>query len=243
MKLFKRMTDMRTRFCMLLVALLSAVTAGAQEIETSEVFAPSAERFRLAAHAGYGYRFGKVDPNMSAAQREFVNKLHHGLFLGADLSWFFREQLGIGARVSNLRSITEGYGTITYEDGTKKSGSVRDQVDILFAGPQLSYRFMGKTGRSALLMNMALGYMAIRDRSKAVSETLQIDGACLGFAMDLTYEYKILDALWLGLQLSALGGSVSSATFSGTASTQKISLEEREGLAHVVVSAGIRYCL
>ena len=129
------------------------------------------------------------------------------------------------------------------EDGTKKSGTMRDQVDILFAGPQLSYRFMGKTGRSALLMNMALGYMAIRDRSKAVSETLQIDGACLGFAMDLTYEYKILDALWLGLQLSALGGSVSSATVSGTASTQKISLEEREGLAHVVVSAGIRYCL
>lgn len=210
---------------MLIVALLSAVTAGAQEIETSEVFAPSAGRFRIAAHAGYGYRFGKVDPSLPEAQREFVNKLHHGLFLGADLSWFFREQLGIGARVSDLQSMTEGYGTVTYKDGTKKSGTMRDQVDILFAGPQLSYRFMGGSGRSAFLMHIALGYMAIFDRTKAVSETVRINGASMGFATDIAYEYKVLEGLWLGLQLSALGGSVSSATVSGAASTQKISLE------------------
>ena len=202
-------------------------------------------KFRIAVHGGYAYRIAKMPENISEAERQYVQALKHGPIYGADASWYFKNDLGAGVRVSSMHAGASSYGTLIYNDGHQETGKILDKINIFFVGPQFSVRHVSRSGNSMLVMNIAFGYMQYKDAMKILdSKTIAIGGT-VGYGLDFAYEFRLAEWLWLGAQISGLSGSVGTFKVDDGTTRQTLTLDadEWEGLTHVNVAAGIRICL
>lgn len=223
------------------VMMFTSVQADAQ----STSMPSNAPKFRVALQGGYAYRPGKVYESGNDVVDGHNKRLKSGLYYGADLSYYLSDAWGFGFRYSKMSLSSKDAVIITdNETGESRSGMYTDIVDISFAGPALSSRFVSLSGASVFYLSCGIGYLGFTDDGKVI-DPFSLKGWTLGQCVDLGYDFRLWNGLYMGAALSAVTGVLFNITVTsdGIAETQKLDKDEQESLLHVSLSIGIRYYL
>lgn len=233
------------RLIFICLIFLASVSVHAQNIVTSDAtVTASLSSWRFAAQGGYAYRVGKVDKSQDAVLVNHIKKLKHGVTYGADATWFFMDSIGIGLKYNSLNVGNSELVTVTYDDGTQKSGLLEDNINIWFFGPIASYRILSRNMRNAFFMNVGLGYMGYKDRTVLIDPFI-IKGGTLGYLYEFGYDQSLTDKIFLGAMLSFVSGTLTGyqSNQGGSWNTVNLESDSYESLNHINLSIGLRIIL
>ena len=225
---------MKQRFITSLLALLLTGAAASAQ-------APS---LRVALQGGYGYRLGKISETGEAVVDQHNQRLKWGFTYGADATWYFDDSFGLGLKFNDMHSKAEDAVTVTYNDGSQASGMYRDVVDLRFMGVMASSRLVFGNDRWIWMMSYGAGYLSYVDNGRVI-DAMSIKGGTLGACVETGIDFRLMNNLYLGASIDAIGGKLSSYqhTQDGKTETVKLEKDQYEGLYHLTASFGLRFYL
>lgn len=224
-----------------LFALLSAARGGAYAQSYSSLADENHEysRLRVGVQGGWGYRVGKVNPNLSSEMQEHHRKLKSGYTLGADATFYFVRDIGIGARFHQF-----------YSSHTAKKASIDglgsldlvDEIGLTYAAPQISTRYL--LGRHSIMIDISAGYLAYRNYSY-MGYDYRVNGSTIGYGSNIGYDFAITPKLSIGISFCAVAGQLSKVRIGahGKSYDETLPEDQRENLNHMTVTAGLRFTL
>ena len=221
----------RIIFCFSLM-LLGGLSAFAQEY----VEVP---KWRIALQGGYGRRIGEYQATGNEVEDTHNKRLFGGLHYGADLTYYLSNSYGIGLKYSNLHTTSKD--AVITSDG--RSGMYSDAMDIMFVGPMLATRSVNASGKGIFMFSYGFGYLSYDDSGRLIDDKVSVTAGTLGACLELGYDFKVTKNMFLGANLGAIGGTLSSCTVTTNGHPEKYTLDkdERESLLHVYLDLGIRY--
>lgn len=224
--------------------LLLAFCAGTMLL-TVPARAQMVPKLRIAVQGGYGYRIGKVQETGNEVIDSHNKKLKWGPAFGADVTYHWSDDFGLGLKFNDMHSSAKDAVTVTYDTGGSESGMYNDVVDLRFIGAIMASRNVSASGNGVFFLDCGVGYLSYTDAGRMVNQSGVIKGGTLGACLDVGYDRRLMNNLFLGITLSTVSGTLSSYTETVSGKTEKITLDrdEKEGLMHVDLSLGIRYYL
>ena len=228
---------MKTRITVLF-ALVALFFGGFFSFAQEYVEAP---KFRIAVQGGYGRRLAKYQATNNELIDNHNRRLFGGLDYGADMTYYFSDSYGFGLKYNNMHTISKD--AVVSEDG--RSGMYSEAMDIMFVGPMMSTRKVGASGNGIFMLNYGLGYLGYDDYGRIIDDTLRIKGGTLGVCLELGYDYRIANNIFLGANLGAMSGTLTSCTVTtnGHPVQRKLDKDEYESLLHAYLTLGVRYYL
>lgn len=216
------------------------------KIVMPEAAVANTPKWRLAAFAGYGYRTAKIGENVPGVLKQYIKNLKSGYNFGGEAAYFFKPNLGIGAKYSGFKS-SESMDDITAtgENGQQQTGSIEDNHTIHFAAPAFYSRILSKDGKFAFLTNVSLGYLDFRNNTTVFEENFIISGGTLGIGVGAGLDVMLTKNIGLGADLSFLGGTLKKIKLDRATGEETVELdkEQYENLGRLDFSAGIRWIL
>lgn len=195
------------------------------------------------AYTGVGRRINKIASELDIYQKQHLKRLLTGWVFGLDGTYFMESGYGVGFRYQTMYSSSDDYAVADNGDGTFSEGILKDKMYITFLGPVFAGRADSKDGKHMFVINVGIGALMFRDLStfRTVEET--ISGNTLGFSYNFSYSYRFTRNLSFGADLSYITGSLGELTYKTGYTTRTVTLsnDKREGLAHLTLSAGVRY--
>lgn len=225
-------------------AMLLTVPSRAQ-VQLGDFESMRAPKWRLAVQGGYGYRIARVQESGNEVVDAHLKKLKWGFTYGADVTYHWSDGFGIGLKYNDMHSDSKDAVMVTYEDSGSESGMYNDVIDIRFIGAVVSSRYVSASGKGIFFLDYGAGYLGYVDNGRILSQEGVIKGGTLGACIDIGYDYRLMNNLYLGATLSSVSGTLSGYTETISGKTEKVTLgkDEKEGLLHVDLSIGIRYYL
>jgi hypothetical protein len=202
------------------------------------------QKFRLALIGGFSYQTAKVSENIPEAFRDYVKELKSGYHFGGDISYYFMETMGFGAKYCMFKSSNSEDIYLQDMLGNRTYGKMSDDVSLVYIGPSFSTRLLNHDKSNAFFTNLSLGYMAYSN-DKVMIDNYTMTGNTLGFAIDIGYDIGLSEKLSLGFQLSMISGSLFKFEWDDGNTIKTIELEEGqyESLNRIDFSIGLVYKL
>lgn len=226
--------------------MLIVWTAQGQNIVTSDTTIntrPALRALRLSVQGGYAWRLGKIDDSQGHAMSDHLKGLRHGYTYGADLTWFFLQNFGVGVKGNVFHSGNSSENiTMSLDNGKQVTGRMEDNVNIWFIGPMASWRCASRNLRHIMLMNLGVGYLGYRDKAVFV-EPFKMKGGTTGLLYEIGYDYSLSDRIAIGVMLSSLTGALrkyNTMTPDGNRQVVKLEKGSYENLSHINLSVGLR---
>lgn len=201
--------------------------------------------WRFAVHGGGGYVLAPVSNDLEPILYSHAKDMKWGFSYGADAICFFGSNIGAGIKFHNLHVGHQMPITVTYDDGSSRSGSLEDRVHIIFLGPVLSSRLPHNNNRNVFYSHIGVGYVMYTDKA-VVIDPYRAEGDTIGFLAELGYDISLAKNLALGLNLTYMGASLSHYTVTNNKGQMaQVDLEKGkyDGLGHLTLSLGLRYNL
>jgi outer membrane autotransporter protein len=122
------------------------------------------------------------------------------------------------------------------------TGTLSDDITTQFVAPFLSLRFNNKAYTGAFLMGLSMGYIGYKNKAELVYP-MELNGSTFGLSLEMGYDIKLSDNLFLGFQASFLMGALSKMTMEDTNGSQTIEFEEGEyeSMSRLDLSVGLRF--
>ena len=171
----------------------------------------------------------------------YMSRQKRGYSYGADIEYFFFENMGAGIRYHNFHGSAAATGTFNIA-GTRYDGFLSEDIDISYIGPIVTYRLFSSSNKHVFLMHLGLGYMRYVDNA-FLNRKVKLSGSTFGAVYGIGYDYNFSKHFAIGAELGLYGGVLSSMTYEsgGNKVTRSLGKEEREGLGHIDLSFGLRY--
>lgn len=211
---------------------------------------PFVRKWELSVQGGWSYRLAKLSDQISPDFVDYGNKLKSGYHIGADLNYFWRENMGVGLQYSRFGSKGSMDNVTATDMATGEiigQGEISDNIVINFIAPSFNYRYILPSRKAALQAHYALGYLSYNNNSKVINEDLKITAQSFGVSLGA---HVIIP---LGQRLSfIIGGTLVGGNFRklkvkhANGTTQTIEAEkdnERENVSRIDLSAGLRFKL
>jgi hypothetical protein len=203
------------------------------------------QQFRIAFNAGYSYRTARIADNIPTEFKEYTQGLKSGYNLGGNITYFNTEIFGLGATCNVFKSsnsIANASMDVGDGMGTVVTGTLQENISILFAGPTFTTRLFSHSKENSFFASYSLGLLRYTDKIIMVDD-YKMYGNTIGYALDLGYDWKVSEDLALGIQLSFFSGYLTSYKFTNGFSTQTVKLDrgEYEGLGRIDLSVGLRF--
>lgn len=199
--------------------------------------------WRFAVNGGWSSHTAKISDQIPSDFKQYAKELRSGYHISGDITYYFSEPLGVGFKYLIFNSSNQLNDIfITYPDGTRKDGIMRNDLSISFIGPSFSTRLLNASKKNALTMNMALGYMKYLDK-QVVVDHFTMSGNSVGLIYEIGYDIGISKNLALGFQVSFLSATMSQYDWNDGITTKTIKLEpgEFESLHRIDLSIGLRF--
>jgi hypothetical protein len=201
-----------------------------KKIKYNRMMGKESNTFRLGIKGGYSYRLAKIADGFDKEFEDYMKKLLNGWHIGADMTFFWNENNGAGILFSNFMTSNSLSDVGLFDDDGNlfAVGDIKDDMNILYVGP--SYFYQQSIGSSTILhTGLSFGYLSYKDDALVVIETLDIKGKTLGLGITAGLDLFISDDIALGIEISAIMGSLSKLTINGTS----YDLNENENLTHI----------
>ncbi|GHU69102.1 hypothetical protein FACS189413_07380 [Bacteroidia bacterium] len=198
-------------------------------------------KLRVAIDAGWSYRTAPLAEQLTSEEKSLMQDLKSGWSVGAELTYYFSEYMGIGFRYNEHLSSASAPGYLTYPDGYTENGMLHENIRISYIGPLFSTRFFNADKTNCFLLNIGLGYVGYYDKRSLIAHHLT--GGTLGAYYGIGYDIGIAKNWAIGIQLSGTTGVLSSVKRSDGTYTETIQLERGsyEGLGRLDIAVGLRF--
>jgi len=195
---------------------------------------------RIAVTGGYAYRTGKLPDGIDIATEEYLKDLKSGYHIGADVSYFFSEFMGVGMKYDVFRSKSEYSKYSSYS--SYSNDDISDDMTINFIGPLFVGRFYDADKQNCFVMDVGMGYLGYKDKAYAGSD-FTIKGSTLGLRWDFGYDITLSKNIAIGLQLSFMLGTLTQYKTNEYGYYETVELDEDsyEDLNRIDLSIGIRF--
>jgi hypothetical protein len=201
-------------------------------------------KFRLGVQGGWGYMISKISSDVPADFRDYVKKLKSGYNLGFDAAFYFKQNMGIGIKYSFFHTSNSIPSVYAVDSITRKvtTGPMSDFINIHYIGPTFNSRFITDNQLFHFNFYVSLGYMSYKDDGMLITPYV-ITGSTVGTALGFGADWSITPALFAGVDISGIFGSLSSYNLEEGGTTKTITLpdNQREGLSRIDISAGVRW--
>ena len=197
---------------------------------------------RVALNAGVSWQTAKISSGLSEFEKDYYTELKSGFHYGGEYNYFFNQQTGIGIVLNVFHASNSTYASAQTSGGTVVSGTISDDINIVYVGPNITWRVLSPTQMNAFLFGFSIGYMHYNNQAQFL-ESYELSGSTLGFTYDLSYDFSIAKDIALGLGFSWKIGVLSSMDVSQNGSTRTVKFEDdqRLGLGHLDLSLGLRF--
>lgn len=230
--------------------------SGSEEQVKRDEAVTTAGRMRIGINGGLGYLTASSDQAEEALTgfgvtpakaKAYYKDLKTGWYGGADASWIFNRNYGIGLKYKffNTGAATEGY----FDPGDPFNiyyTTYTENIYVNYGGVLLSYyEAMGSQNLFTLYSSFSAGIALYRDESEVFSEAVLITGKAPGLDGTIGLEYRITPLISAGAELSVFASSLRkiSLTNGETEETHEFDEENYENLSRVEFSLGIRFYL
>ena len=200
--------------------------------------------FRIGIQGGGALRIGTVASDLEPVEVQHLKNLMRGLTYGADITYFFSENFGLGLKFHNLfvsdkmpASVNDGHQTV--------NGYLEDDINIAFLGPVFTFRLPSRNRNNAFFARAGLGATGYFDRGRMVKAeyAYRATGYSLGLLYEIGYDFSIAKNLSAGASVLFLNSSMRAfrqVMADGTVQTFLLEDGESEALSHVGLSIGLR---
>jgi hypothetical protein len=228
-----------------LLLIATILLTGTQTITAQRYrgFEPEYPKFRIGLQGGWSYRIAELSPSIPPAFRSYVKELKSGINYGADASYFITRSIGLGLKYSGYRSenelnsiyITDSVGKIRY-------GKMRDDITIQYIGPSLNTRVMSESETFHFVSSFSVGYLSYKNNVTVV-DNFTHTGSTVGVVAGIAFDFAVHPNIFLGADITATMGALSSYEEESATGRKKIELKEneRESLSRIDISAGVKF--
>lgn len=188
------------------------------------------DKWRWGFHPGYSYRIAKTNDQLTADQKDYINKLRPGPTFGLDVHHFVASNAGVGLR----------YDFNSYKHSM---GTTSDRIIMHYIAASAVNRTTSRDQKSSLILGFSLGLQVYRDDVVAQNRNGLISGTTLGSGIEIGYDYKYMPGAALYLGFSVLTGTLKSIRVPMWGQRYKIKLDkdEWENLSRLQLSIGLRF--
>ena len=197
---------------------------------------------RFALNGGWGWRTNKIEPNLTAFQRDYLKDLRSGYGFGGEGEYYFSDIYGAGVQFNLFSSSASVPASAQISPGVFVNGILSDDISIFYIGPKFCMRFPSQTKMNAFLMGFSIGYLGYSDIGGFGTTTGAVKGSTVGVVYDAGYDIGVTKHFALGVNISWVLGALSSydVTSGGTTTTVKLDKDHLEGLSHFDLGFGVR---
>jgi len=210
------------------------------EIQTSKTL----PKFRIGAQIGYGYRTAPIDAYASPEMKTHNTKLKNNLCFGADMSYYFKKNFGIGIKYNGIYAGSLSTNIRLLQNDLIYHGLLSEKIGIHFMGGFLSTRFFPNTNnKHFVFVNVGAGYVRFRDNMIIINLPVKITGNTAAFVAELGYDFWVTKHLAIGFQVAMMIGSLKFIDITVGNETERVALDklQRENLTHVDITLGFRF--
>lgn len=191
---------------------------------------------RISISGGYSYRLAELAEDLSGELEDYTKDLKSGYHYGADITYFHKENYGMGLKYNAFRSknsmdvYADNYGY----------GKMSDDITIHYCGPTFNIRTFNTNKKDAFLMTLSVGYLRYVDNATLLGYEYKITGNTIGTNIGLGYDIGLSENLALGLGVAVTVGSLSKVEVDYGTSKETIDLEtEKESLTRLDLSIAL----
>ena len=189
-------------------------------------------KLRLGAQVGYGNRLASFpstnDPNMNM----HLKKLKHNLSFGADISYYFKDYLGVGINYNaNVKhAVTEDI-TSVYPSGTNVFyKQFSELIGTHYVGAFLATKIYTLPQKQCVFANVGAGYLRYEDYAisfnKVITDVAKNNAAIF---VEIGYDFFVTKRFAIGLQTS------------GLIDLKKEKLPDVKNMSYIDISVGFRF--
>ncbi len=200
------------------------------------------QHFRIALNAGYSHNLSEGDKGLPTDFRDYYKELAIGYHLGADLTYYFNRHIGAGFKYCVFKTANEMGIYMEDENGTRRYGTLSDDIAITFIGPTFSARYLNPGNKNALITGISLGYLKYANEM-VLMDKFKLDGSSLGMIIDIGYDIGLSENFSLGFQIALISGNLTQIDVTNGTTTQTVKLDggEEESLYRFDFSIGLRF--
>lgn len=198
----------------------------------------------IGGYGGYSYFTGKVSDEFDPYLQNYLKELKSGYHFGADASYFFTENMGLGlkysiVRTENHRNDVTAVNKIT---GLTSTGLLKDDITIQYLGPTFSTRFTSFKSNNYYIISISLGYLDYKNNATLIDE-FKLTSGTLGLCWDLSANLEINKELNLGLGFSYTIGTLNQYNYNDGIQTKVVKLEKDkfENISRIDLSIALRW--
>jgi hypothetical protein len=199
------------------------------------------QQWRFSVNGGLGYETARIGDNIPSDFKDYAGQLKSGYVLGAGITCYFSEMLGVGAKYTRFGS-SNSLDNIYIENsqGERQYGRMSDNVAVNFVGPTVTTRFLNARKSNAFTLGIGMGYLGYKDNSVVIN-SYKITGSTFGMTYDIGYEFNLSKNTNLGIQLSLLAGNLFKYKLDDGVNLQTIKLEkdEYQSLSRIDLTIGL----
>jgi len=197
-------------------------------------------RATLKADAGYGWRIGKINPDLTDFEEYFLKHLMTGFAWDTSFDYFFKDKFGVRMNFNQYRT---SYGNLVQDLNTGKQGELISKQTITYIGPAFIFRLPFAHNTLIFTANAGMGYIEYRGKLTFVDEYNKFYGATLGSQIGTGLEYKVSPQLGIGINMLITNGVLYTFKFNdnGVISKETFDAGKGEGLLQFKLGAGIRF--
>ena len=232
-----------------LVALLGLFAAGSLEA-AAQSYSDLGKKtydysvFRIGIQGGWGYRVYTLSPDLPDYEVSNQNKLKSGIAFGADATWFFSKDMGLGLRYHTMFS--SNTITLPSSDAISTIQRQKEDVELTYLAPQLSTRYLF-LDRHSVTIDISVGYLTYRDyKDYFLRESdYRVNGSTLGYAGNVGYDFAISPRFAVGASCNIVIGTLKKIKLGGHGKYDEVPLDKEDyiSLNHLTLTAGLRFTL
>ncbi len=192
-------------------------------------------KFTIDVYYGFGYRTAKIDASLSGDIYNLVKDLKSGDNITLEAGYMFHDGLSVG---------------LTYDRFSASASNIsyKGSNSISYLGINGNYRLFLFQNRAELRFGTGLGWMGFEsDVADKLTNDLTSTGNTLGVDISSSLQYMISKSIALGARFGFASGVLSKFKVTnnknGTTTTVTLEGDDKESLANLSVSAGIRIYL
>jgi hypothetical protein len=192
----------------------------------------SCQKFELVFNGGYSYRLFTINDSTTDSYASYLKKKRPGYEFSSELIWYDANQ-GIGLKFSEFINNVDG-NNLKLDSLNKIDRTETINIDFY----SLQYHKKQQFGKSRVYGDFAvgLGYVRYSSKGKEYKEDVEIKSSTYGLSTTLSLNYQIVKRLMLGISTNIFIANIKEHTRNGYTET------ENEGLTHVDIGGGLRFC-
>jgi len=196
-------------------------------------------KLKIGAQAGYGYRFASIPYTTNSIMNRHLKKLKNNLSFGADFSYFFTNNIGVGIKYNAIVShaLTDSI-FYSFADGVKYYNYLSELSNTHLFAPIIATQFFIVPKKHCLFANVGVGYVRYHNKailfiastqSNPIKDIVTIPKNSAAFFAEIGYDFFVHKSFAIGLQVSTL------------IELRKGKLIEPNNLSHIDISLGFRF--